>query len=43
MENGIVLVIGLAGAMVWLSAEAVEVGSSDPWEVWIWFPYVESG
>jgi len=35
IESGIILVVGFAGAMVWLSAEAWEGGSSDPWKAFL--------
>lgn len=35
IENGLVLVVGLAGAIMWLSGEVLQGGSSDPWEAFL--------
>lgn len=35
IENGLVLVVGLAGVIMWLIGEVVEVGPSDPWQAFM--------
>jgi len=35
IENWLVLVVGLAGAMMWLSGKAVEGGFSEPWKAFL--------